>query len=114
VFDNVTIKATAGMKAYFVTGLVFKNGSSISVPTGNAVTTYNASVAGINLTTGKPVAMALLHPSTRGPDATAVVKNSRVLDLSGRIVKGKSTHAANGLRIIEKGSPGKYTPSIEQ
>jgi len=53
VFDNVSISATTGMKAYFVAGLVFKNGSYIAVTGGSAVTTYSTSVSGINLTTGK-------------------------------------------------------------
>ncbi|MDD4969520.1 MAG: glycosyl hydrolase family 28 protein [Paludibacter sp.] len=53
VFDNVSIAATTGMKAYFVSGLVFKNGSHITVSSGSAVTTYSTSVSGIELTTGK-------------------------------------------------------------
>jgi polygalacturonase len=52
VFDNVKISATNGMKAYFVTGAVFKNGSSITASSGNAITTYKASISGINTTTG--------------------------------------------------------------
>lgn len=116
VFDNVKIHANAGMKAYFVTGLMFKNGSSISVPTGNAVTTYNASVSGVNLVTGTPVAVALLHPLTHEPDApaTAVMENGKITDLSGRTFKGSSIHAASGLTIIEKGSRGKHAASIRQ
>jgi len=53
VFDNVSITATTGMKAYFVSGLVFKNGSHITVSSGSAVTIYTTSVSGIILTTGK-------------------------------------------------------------
>jgi polygalacturonase len=53
VFDNVKISATKGMVANFVTGAVFKNGSSITVSSGNAITTYKASITGINTTTGK-------------------------------------------------------------
>jgi polygalacturonase len=53
VFDNVSISATTGMKAYFVSGLVFKNGSNIAVSGGSAVTIYSTSVSGINLATGK-------------------------------------------------------------
>ena len=55
VFDNVTIAAKTGMKAYFVAGLVFKNNSSIKVTSGSALTTYSITVSGINLTTGQPI-----------------------------------------------------------
>jgi len=54
VFDNVKITATTGMKAYFLTGAIFKNGSTIKVTKGNAFTTYNATITGINLVTGLP------------------------------------------------------------
>ena len=55
VFDNVSIAATTGMKAYFVSGLVFKNNSSIKATSGSALTTYTTTVSGINLTTGQPI-----------------------------------------------------------
>ncbi|MGQ7944656.1 glycosyl hydrolase family 28 protein [Flavobacterium sp. WC2509] len=44
VFDNVKINANSGMTANFVTGLVFQNCSSITIPTGrgNAITSYKA------------------------------------------------------------------------
>ncbi|MDP4186639.1 MAG: glycosyl hydrolase family 28 protein [Bacteroidota bacterium] len=54
VLDNVKISASSGVKAYFITGLVFKNGSSVTVTSGNAVSTYSATVSGIKLTTGEP------------------------------------------------------------
>jgi len=54
VFDNVNITATAGMKAYFLSNAVFKNGSTIKVTKGSAISTYNATITGINLTTGLP------------------------------------------------------------
>lgn len=53
-FDNVQITATKGMVANFVNGAVFKNGSRITVSSGNAITTYNAAISGINLVTGAP------------------------------------------------------------
>jgi len=53
VFDNVSIAATTGMKAYFVSGLVFKNGSHITATSGSAVTVYTTTISGIILTTGK-------------------------------------------------------------
>jgi len=45
--DNVKISATTGMKIYFASGIVFTNGSSVSVSSGNAVTVYKATVTGI-------------------------------------------------------------------
>jgi polygalacturonase len=59
VFDNVRITATTGMKAYFVSGLVFKNGSHITAASGAAVTTYSTTISGIVLATGKADASAL-------------------------------------------------------
>ncbi|WP_184547870.1 glycoside hydrolase family 28 protein [Mucilaginibacter sp. FT3.2] len=54
VFDNVKITAATGLKAYFVSGAIFKNSSQITVSTGDALNTYYASVLGINLVTGQP------------------------------------------------------------
>jgi hypothetical protein len=52
-FDNVKITASKGMTANFVTGVVFKNGSKITVSSGNAfLGLYKATITGINLTTG--------------------------------------------------------------
>ncbi len=54
VFDNVKITAATGMKAVYVNGASFINGSKITVSSGNAfITTYGSSnITGINLTTG--------------------------------------------------------------
>lgn len=55
VFDNVQISATnQGLVTNFVSGLVFKNCSSITVPSskGAAIIPYNADINGINLTSG--------------------------------------------------------------
>lgn len=55
VFDNVKIAATTkGLITNFVTGLEFKNCSSITIPSnkGNAVVSYEASISGINTTSG--------------------------------------------------------------
>jgi polygalacturonase len=46
-FDNVKISATTGMKIYYASSIVFQNGSSVSVSSGNAVTIYKATVSGI-------------------------------------------------------------------
>jgi hypothetical protein len=55
VFDNVKISTTStGLVTNFVDGLVFKNCSSITVPSGkgNAIVPYAAVISGINTTTG--------------------------------------------------------------
>jgi polygalacturonase len=55
VFDNVKIEATKkGMVTNFVNGLVFKNNSSITIPSdrGDAVLNYAATISGINTTSG--------------------------------------------------------------
>lgn len=56
VFDNVSIQSTKkGFIANYIKGLVFKNGSSITVPEVDAISAYNAEISGIDLITGKPV-----------------------------------------------------------
>ena len=55
VFDNVKIGATtSGLITNFVDGLIFKNCSSITLPSGkgNAVIPYAATITGINQTSG--------------------------------------------------------------
>jgi polygalacturonase len=47
VLDNVKITATTGMNIFYADGIVFKNGSSVTVSSGNAVTIYQATVTGI-------------------------------------------------------------------
>jgi len=69
VFDNVKIAATTkGMVANFVTGLEFKNCSSITIPAGkgNAILPYNAEtvlssnvINGINTTSGTSTSCSL-------------------------------------------------------
>jgi len=46
-FNNVKISATTGMDIYFATGIVFTNGSSVTVSSGYPVTIWDASVTGI-------------------------------------------------------------------
>jgi hypothetical protein len=72
VFDHVMISAPIGMKAYFVSGLVFKDGSTITT-SGTALTTYQTTVSGINFTTGKPsyVVAATVSPANSGSIAGA-------------------------------------------
>jgi polygalacturonase len=50
VFDDVKIKATTGMKIFHATGISFIDGSSVTVSSGAAVTTYDATVTGIQTT----------------------------------------------------------------
>jgi polygalacturonase len=45
--DNVKITSSVGMNIFYADGIVFKNGSSITVSSGNAVTIYDATVSGI-------------------------------------------------------------------
>jgi hypothetical protein len=55
VFDNVQLAATTkGLIANFIDSLIFKNCSSITIPSskGNAVVYYDATIAGINTTSG--------------------------------------------------------------
>ena len=64
-FDNVQISAKTGMTFNFATGIVFKNCSKVSVTSGNAViSTYNASVSGIDFTTGKATNTCTVGPTT--------------------------------------------------
>jgi polygalacturonase len=50
VFDNVRIQATTGMEIFHATGVSFTNGSTVTVKSGAAVTTYDATVSGITTT----------------------------------------------------------------
>jgi hypothetical protein len=77
VFDNVKISASTGMKANFITGLVFQNCSSITVPTGNAITSYKAEsvsgsnlINGINTTTGASTSCTLSVEEVRAASST--------------------------------------------
>lgn len=114
VFDNVQITASTGMKAYFVSGLVFKNGSSITASGGNAVTTYQASMSGVNPTTGKPVTAAALHSVNNGPTARAKAGDNRVFTASGRLVAGNVQHTAGGITIVQNGQSGKSTVVVNR
>jgi len=50
VLDNVKITATTGMNIFYADGIVFKNGSKVTVSSGAAVTTYKATVTGVTTT----------------------------------------------------------------
>jgi len=50
VLDNVKITATTGMNIFFADGIVFKNGSKVTVSSGAAVTTYKSTVTGVTTT----------------------------------------------------------------
>lgn len=47
-FNNVKLSATTGMRIYYADNIVFTNGSSVSVSSGNPVTIYKATVSGIS------------------------------------------------------------------
>ncbi|MBC7390556.1 MAG: T9SS type A sorting domain-containing protein [Opitutaceae bacterium] len=67
-FDNVQISATKGMKVNNASGVKF-NCSSISVTSGNAITsTYNAGISGIDFTTGKSTSCIPIIITGLGPD----------------------------------------------
>jgi len=103
VFDNVKISATTGMEAYFVSGLVFKNGSSLTVTSGNAVTTYSASVSGINLTTGKALPSAITPTTNHALNSHVVSGKNRggVFDISGRIINYDKSSNLKIQRLID-------------
>lgn len=50
VLDNVKITATTGMDIFYADGVVFKNGSKVTVSSGAAVRTYQATVTGVTTT----------------------------------------------------------------
>ncbi|MDR3654091.1 MAG: glycosyl hydrolase family 28 protein [Paludibacter sp.] len=52
IFDNVQLSASSGLVTNFVSGMVFKNCSSITVSSGNAIIPYAATITGINTTSG--------------------------------------------------------------
>ena len=109
VFDNVKIAASSAMKAYFVTGLVFKNGSSITVTSGNAITTYSASISGINLTSGKPTGVETMHQTLFYPvsGGRMVMTDGRIFNAAGRLVDMRSNMKSKGLRITNQPGPEK-------
>ena len=87
VFDNVKITAKKGMVANFVTGLVFQNCSSITIPAGDAITSYKAEsvsgsnvINGINTTTGAPTSCNL--------SVGDVIKSTNKFSLYPNPVKG--------------------------
>ncbi len=45
--DNVKVTATTGMNIFYADGVIFKNGSTVTVSSGYPVTTYAATVTGI-------------------------------------------------------------------
>jgi hypothetical protein len=53
VFDNVKISAQTGMKINFAKEVVFKNGSSIDVSSGDAIKAYASTISGIHLGNGQ-------------------------------------------------------------
>jgi polygalacturonase len=98
LFDNVKITATTGMKAYFVDGIVFKNNSSITVTSGNAITTNSTTISGISATTGKAVTLAVseqhlpilkLYPNPLRDGNLTIVSPVTILQVTVYSIAGK-------------------------
>lgn len=135
VFDNVQLKATkSGLIANYITGLVFQNCSSITLPTGkgNAIIPYNATIAGINSTTGistdcnlagitdlssNPLLSCFPNPLA-GDNLTVTAENTiskvKVYTLTGvEIKEGEGNHSMQ-LQVNMTGiSPGYYIVNVE-
>lgn len=98
VFDNVKLNAVKkGLIANFITGLVFKNCSSISLPgsAGNAIVSpYDADITGINQTTGASTSCT--------PSAVTYVKAPRTVYCYPNPVKGNNftVKANNGINEV--------------
>jgi hypothetical protein len=139
VFDNVKINANKGLVANFITGLVFQNCSSITIPNGagNAVIPYAAEsvsgsniINGINTTTGVSTSCNLsvddfdlaqkfsIYPNpVKGDDFTinsdSGIQKILIYNLSGAKMKEQNANDANQLTIDVKGfSAGCYFVQI--
>jgi len=126
VLDNVKITASTGMTANFVSGLIFKNGSTITTSSGSALTTYSTTFSGINKTTGKPVASVVtevINPSVKcypNPvangnfyiSAPSEIENISVVALNGCIIKQISCNTGTHNTIISELPQGIYIVDI--
>lgn len=127
VFDNVQIGATnQGLITNFVTGLVFKNCSSITIPSGNAVIPYNATSSGINLTTGastscSSTAIDEIRTNTKlscfpnpliGDDfmlnSDVGIKKVKIYNLTGVEIKEENGNQSTQLQVNLKGVAAGY------
>jgi polygalacturonase len=93
VLDNVKISSTTGMTVNYVTGLVFKNGSSITITstTTYAVIPYSSTVSGILLTSGKAnyvMTASALPASTGTISGTGAFTSGQTVTLTATPAKG--------------------------
>jgi hypothetical protein len=98
VFDNVQIAATTkGLVTNFVSGMVFKNCSSITVPSskGNAIVPYEATISGINTTTGASTSCSNILVTgitvTGNGGATTITTAGGSLQMSAAVVPANAT-----------------------
>ena len=124
VFDNVQIAATKqGLITNFVSGLVFKNCSSVTVPgnAGNAIVPYDAAISGINLTTGTSTScsptgvhyvkaagsVSCFPDPVKGDDFTVnadyAINKVGIYNLAGYEVKEQNGNQSNRLTMDVKG-----------
>jgi polygalacturonase len=133
VFDNVKIEATTkGLITNFVTGLEFKNCSSITIPAnkGNAIVPYEATITGINTTSGVSTSCTLgidqvqaetsgfCFPNpVKGVDftvkANSGINKILIYNLSGEKIKEqKGNMLTQQLVNIEELSTGSYVVEV--
>jgi polygalacturonase len=134
VFDNVQLDATkSGLIANYITGLVFRNCSSITLPTGkgNAIIPYNASFTGINSSTGvstdcipSGIVTILANPELScfpNPlagdnltvNAESFISNVKVYTLTGMEIKEATGNHSMQLQVNMNGIlPGYYIVNV--
>jgi polygalacturonase len=129
VFDNVQIRTTStGLVTNFVDGLVFKNCSSITVPSGkgNAIIPYAATISGINTTSGASTSCSTAgideinsnekiscFPNPANSDDVVIKTESsisevRVYTLTGVELKREFGNHSTQLQVDLKGVPSGY------
>lgn len=129
VFDNVQLSANKrGLITNFVSGLVFKNCSSITVPSnyGSAIIPYDASITGINETTGAstscsptavnyvkaPRSVYCFPDPVKGDHFTINDDNGinkvRIFNLGGTEIKEFSGNSTNRMVVDIRGIPAGF------
>ncbi len=132
VFDSVQITATtSGLVTNFVNGLVFKNCSSITIPSskGNAIVPYDATTTGIDVTTGASTAcpppsssivinvqatgsVSCFPNPVNGDELTikddSKIENVAIYNLAGQVLKTQTGDLQNQILVDLKGLPVGY------
>ncbi|MBE0649358.1 MAG: T9SS type A sorting domain-containing protein [Bacteroidales bacterium] len=129
IFDNVQIGANQkGLITNFVSGLVFKNCSSVTIPgsAGNAIVPYDAKITGINQTTGastscSPTAVSYIKAVSsvscfpdplRGDDFTVQASNGIskvwIYNLAGFKIKEQNGNLMTHMTVDVKGLAAGY------